>query len=166
MTSKNLKILTQLLNLEGVKVVSHRQYKGIGVILQTESIKAESICPRCGTKSNRLHQNHRYTIKDLPLGEQEVFLEINKRQFKCEKCKKPFTENLDFVDKRRKYTKRLANTIIQQVIDSDIHSVAKKGHVTTEEIERMLKDASKNLLIEKPLYLKRLGIDEIALVCM
>ena len=164
MTSKNIKILTQLLNLEGVKVVSHHQYKGIGVILQIESMKTESICPRCGTKSNRLHQNHRYTIKDLPLGEQEVFLEINKRQFKCEQCKKPFTEKLDFVDRRRKYTKRLANKIIQQVIDSDIHSVAKKGYVTTEEIERMLKDASKNLLVEKPSYLKRLGIDEIALV--
>ncbi len=38
------------------------------------------------------------------------------------------------------------------------------GIVTTEEIERMLKDASEELLNSKPVGLKRLGIDEIALV--
>jgi predicted Holliday junction resolvase-like endonuclease len=32
------------------------------------------------------------------------------------------------------------------VLENDIHSVAKKGVVTTEEIERMLKDASKEFL--------------------
>ncbi|NJM17859.1 MAG: ISL3 family transposase [Richelia sp. SM1_7_0] len=159
-----MKILTQLLNLERVKVISHRQYQGVGIILQIESIKTESICPRCGIKSHRLHQNHRYIIKDLPLGEQQVFLEINKRQFKCDKCKKPFSEELNFVDSRRKYTKRLASQTIKEVLDSDIHSVAKKGCVTTEQIERMLKDAYKKSFFTKPLSLKRLGIDEIALV--
>jgi len=36
--------------------------------------------------------------------------------------------------------------------------------LTTEEIERILKDASKKFVIEKPSCLKRLGLDEIALV--
>ena len=175
MTSKkDIKILTQLLNLSGIKVISHHQYKGVGIILQIDmppcggtlvlSINNDSICPRCGKKSHKLHQNHKYIIKDLPLGEQQVFLEINKRQFKCQKCQRPFTEDLYFVERRRKYTKRLANKIIKEVLDSDIHSVAEKGIVTTREIERMLKDASSNALLGKPLHLKRLGIDEIALV--
>lgn len=159
MTSKkDIKILTQLLNLESVKVISHRKYEGIGIILQIESIKTESNCPRCGKQSHRLHQNHRYIIKDLPFCEQQVFLEINKRQFKCEECKKPFSEELYFVDIRRKYTKRLAIKVIQEVLDSDINTVAKKGTVTTEEIERILKDASNKSFEEKPLSLKRLGI--------
>ncbi|MEO1183869.1 MAG: ISL3 family transposase [Cyanobacteria bacterium J06636_27] len=159
-----MKILTQILNIEGVKVISHSQYKGIGIILQIESLTNDCVCPRCGMKSHKLHQNHRYIIKDLPLGEQQVFLEINKRQFKCDKCKKPFSEELDFVDRRRKYTKRLANQTIKEVLDADIQSISQKGNLTTEEIERILKDASKKFVIEKPSYLKRLGIDEIALV--
>lgn len=161
---KEIKLLTELLNLSGVKVISHRQHQGIGIILQIELIKQESICPRCGTKSQRLHQNHRYIVKDLSWGEQQVFLEINRRQFKCESCKKPFSEELNFVSGRRTYTKRLANKIIQEVLANDIHSLARKGVVTTEEIERMLKDASKELENYKPSSLKRLGIDEIALV--
>ena len=163
-TKNEIKFLTKLLNIEGIKVISHRQHEGIGIILQLEQNGKESSCPRCGTKSHRLHQNHRYLVKDLPWGENFVFLEINRRQFKCEKCSKPFSEELEFVRKRRSYTKRLARKIIQEVLENDIHSVAKKGVVTTEEIERMLKDAAKEYLKAKPSELKRLGIDEIAVI--
>jgi transposase len=161
---KGSKLLTEILNIEGIKVISQRQHEGIGIILKIESIGKESNCPRCGTKSHRVHQNHRYLVKDLPWGEKPVFLEINRRQFKCEKCRKPFSEDLDFIRKRRNYTKRLAAQIIQEVLEDDIHSVAKKRIVTTEEIERMLKDAAEELLKVKPSELKRLGIDEIALI--
>jgi len=161
---KEIKLLTELLNLEGIKVISHRQHERIGIILQLEPIRKESVCPRCRTLSHRVHQNHRYIVKDLPWGEKPVFLEINRRQFKCEKCQKPFSEDLYFIRKRRAYTKRLASQIIQEVIENDINSVAKKRVVTTEEIERMLKDAASELLESKPTELKRLGIDEIALV--
>jgi len=115
-------------------------------ILKIEPIRKESVCPRCGTKSHRIHQNHRYIVKDLPWGEKSVFLEINRRQFKCEKCRKPFSEDLNFIRRRRTYTKRLATQIIQEVLKNDIQSVAQKRVVTTEEIERMLKDEAEELL--------------------
>ena len=69
-TKKELKLLTELLNLEGVNVYSHRQYEGIGIILQIEAIDRESICGRCGLKSNKIHQNRRHIIKDLSWGEE------------------------------------------------------------------------------------------------
>jgi len=161
---KGIKLLTELLNIEGIKVISQRQHEGIGIILQIEPIRKESECPRCRTKSHRVHQNHRYIVKDLSWGENQVFLEINRRQFKCEKCRKPFSEDLDFIKRRRTYTKRLVTQIIQEVLENDIHSVAKKEVVKTEEIERMLKDAAAELLESKNGELKRLGIDEIALI--
>jgi|SRR5579883_741482 len=161
---RGIKVLTDLLDLKGVKVISQRIHDGIGILLQTESITSYSICPRCGTKSEKLHQNHRHIIKDLPFGEKTVFLEINRRQFKCSKCQKPFSEELDYAKKKRTYTKRLAQKIIQEILENDIHSVASKGIVTTEEIERMLKDAALELCGSKPTNLKRLGLDEIALV--
>ena len=162
-TKKGTKVLTELLNIQGIKVTKMNQLPGIGIILQVESIHKESYCHHCGTKSNRLHQNHRYVVKDLSWGEKPVFLEINRRQFKCQKRGKPFSEKLDFVNNRRTYTRRLANTIIKSVLSSDIQSVAKQGVVTTEEIERMLSDASRELS-SKPSNLKKPGIDEIALI--
>ncbi|MEG4447150.1 hypothetical protein QUB47_28980 [Microcoleus sp. AT9_B5] len=73
------------------------------------------------------------------------------------------SEKLHFVNNRRTYTKRLANTIIKSVLLSDIQSVAKQGVVTTEENERMLSDPSRELS-SKPSGFKKLGIDEIALI--
>jgi transposase len=164
LTKKELQLLTEVLKLEGVKVTSKQQHEGIGIILGVESSEKSSICQRCGLKSDKLHQNHRQIIKDLNWGEQAVFLEINKRQFNCKKCQKPFSEELEFVKSRRRYTKRLAAQTIEEVLADDIRSVAKKGNVTEKEIERMLKDASKDLSKLKPIGLKRLGIDEIALI--
>jgi transposase len=164
LTKKELKLLTEVLNLEGIKVSDKHHHEGIGIILKIESIAKDSACKICRTKSDKLHQNHRQIIKDLDWGEQAIFLEVNRRQFKCEKCKKPFSEELEFVKERRRYTKRLADKTIEEVLADDIRSVAKRGRVTEKEIERMLKDASEDLSEVKPIGLKRLGIDEIALI--
>lgn len=110
---KDIKILTEILGLDDVKIVSHRLHNGIGIILQTESKRSYSICPNCGAASHKLHQNHRHIVKDLPFGEKPVFLEINRRQFKCKNCRKPFSEDLNFVRKKRTYTERLARKTIQ-----------------------------------------------------
>ena len=66
-------------------------------------------------------------IHDLLWSEKPVLLKINRRQFKCHKCKKVFSENLDFVEKSKGYTKRLATDILEQVLNSNIHSVAKRN---------------------------------------
>jgi len=88
-----------------------------------------------------------------------VYLEVNRRQFKCDSAKNQWR-----FPPKRTYTKRLAHSIIQEVLENDIHSVAQKSHVTTEEIETMLKDMAQELLEFKPTELKRLGLDEIALL--
>ena len=79
---------------------------------------------RCGQASHQVHQNHRYLVKDLPISGQAVYLEVNRRQFKCKNCGKPFSEELDFVAKRRQYTSRLAQEIVRPVLADDIKTVA------------------------------------------
>jgi len=67
MTSKyGTKTLTEILNLDSVKVNSYRQHEGIGIILQVELLKKRSTVLVVVVKSHRLHQNHRYLVKDLP----------------------------------------------------------------------------------------------------
>lgn len=162
--SSKSKLLTELLNLESVRVTKYQNLPQIGLILHTEVTRQEATCPRCKNISQRVHQNHRYLIKDLPISGQPVYLEINRRQFKCQFCQKPFSEELKFVKKRRKYTSRLGTEIIRQVLADDIKTVAQNNDVSTEEIETMLKDKARELKQEKPSNLKKLGIDEIALV--
>ena len=53
---------------------------------------------------------------------------------------------------------------MRQVLADDIKTVAENNDVSTEEIETMLFDYAAELKEEKPSGLKKLGIDEIALV--
>ncbi|MBW4564655.1 MAG: transposase family protein [Mojavia pulchra JT2-VF2] len=164
MTAKpHSKILTELLNLEGMKVESYIHHEGVGVILHLTAESKKSICPQCGELSQKIHQNHRYLVKDLPLMSQPVYLDINRRQFKCCVCNKPFSEEFNFVKKRRTYTCRFAKNIVNQILKNDVKNVAQRNNVSPEEIETMLKDASQDLIGSKPSELQRLEIGQTTL---
>ena len=155
--------LTELLSLTGVHVKSQKQVDDT-LILEVESNSKKAACPRCHKISSRIHQNHYSLIKDIPWGKKEVFLRVNRRQFKCEKCSKPFSEELDFVRKRQKHTLRYAQHITEQVVNSDLKSVAERNNLTESEVETMIKQMSQKILPISLKNLKRLGIDEISLV--
>ena len=155
--------LTQLLNLSGVIVKSRKQLENT-LILSVETTLTTAICPRCQKKSYRVHQNHYHLIKDIPWGDTEVFLRVNRRQFKCDNCLKPFSEELNFVKKRQKHTLRYAQFITEQVIYSDLKSVAKRNNLTEAEVSSMIDQISCQIFPINLKKLKRLGIDEISLV--
>jgi len=53
----------------------------------------------------------------------QVYLEVNRRQFKCDSCENHLVKT--YFRKRRTYTKR-PHSIIQEVLENDIHNVAQK----------------------------------------
>ncbi|GAL93422.1 mobile element protein [Microcystis aeruginosa NIES-44] len=93
-----------------------------------------------------------------------MYLQVNRRQFKCDNCRNPLSEELDFVASKRTYTKRLAENILEQLKSGDILNVSRRNDVTEEEIQRRLEDIAEEITEPDLSELKRLGIDEIALV--
>ncbi|MEG4574415.1 transposase family protein [Microcoleus sp. N3A4] len=83
--------MTQLLNLPGV-IVEDSLERESTIILSVRATNKTAVCPRCDRKSHRLHQNKRHLVKDLPISNRAVILSVNRRQFKCEFCRKPFSE--------------------------------------------------------------------------
>jgi transposase len=155
-------VLTQVLNLPGIEVEDYRDFGG-QLILEVEAMTSQVRCPRCQQISCHLHQNHWHLVRDLSISGQTVFLKVNRRQFKCQTCGKPFSETLDFIGHRRKQTDRFAELIVQQVLHSDIHNVAVMNDLTDEEVWSIVQYISKKKLGVDLSGLKRLGIDEIAL---
>ncbi|MEG4233926.1 transposase family protein [Microcoleus sp. Pol11C3] len=82
--------------------------------------------------SHHLHQNYRYLFRELPIGNKEVMLRVNRRRFKCKNCHKPFNERLNFVENQKNFTNRYAQTITEQVVHSDIKNRAKNNNLTSE----------------------------------
>ena len=157
-------LLTQLLGLPGIEVENFYDL-GNKIILEVEASTERATCPRCQQESSHLHQNHWYFARDLDMSHRLVLLKVNRRQFKCHSCGKPFSEELDFIGKRRKHTDRFTKVIVQQVLHSDMHNVALNNGLTDEEVWSMVKYTSKKKLdlgleLSK---LRRLGIDEIAI---
>ncbi len=125
-------LLTNLLGLPGVDVESYQESEN-QLILEVEVHDEEATCPRCGYVSAHLHQNHGYLARDLDLSGRQVWLKVNRRQFKCQPCGKPFSEALDFIGARRKYTNRLAEAMVKQVLHSSTRNVA-LNHQLSEDI--------------------------------
>ncbi len=126
-------LLTELLGLADIDVESYEETEE-GLILSVEAHEESAMCPRCGSVSHHLHQNHGYLVRDLPISHyRKTWLRVNRRQFKCATCGKPFSEVLDFVGARRRYTDRYAQVIVGQVIHSDIANVA-RHHGLSEDL--------------------------------
>lgn len=155
--------MTKMLNLPGVIVEDSLETEST-IILSVKVTKKTAVCPRCGQTSHRLHQNKRHLVKDLPISNRAVILDVNRRQFKCEFCRKPFSEILDFVEYKKSFTRRLAQNITEQVIHSDINNVAKNNKLTSEQVESMVTVVAESVINVDVRELRRLGIDEISLV--
>lgn len=131
-------LLTELLGLPGIDVESYEETEE-GLILCVEAHAEIATCPRCGNLSPYLHQNHGYLVRDLPISHyRKTWLRVNRRQFKCRSCGKPFSETLDFVGSRRQYTDRYAEMIVQQVIHSDTANVARHQGLSEDLVWSMV----------------------------
>lgn len=85
-SNAELKLMTQLLNLPEMKVKNSKLIKQLGVSLYIENEAKAVPCPNCGKTPNKLHPNHRYVARELPIMEQLVYLQVNRRQMRCADC--------------------------------------------------------------------------------
>lgn len=165
MSSKSqLNTINEILNIDGMTVTAYKIVDRIGYFIELASKQSKAICLHCGTESDKLHQNHPLTVRDLPLGEHYVYLRINRRQFKCMGCGRKFSEEFNFIKKRSHFTDRMKQKIVEEILSSDIKNVAKRNGLSEQEAETIIKEAGAALVKKKPENLKRLGIDEIAFV--
>ena len=135
-------LLTHLLGLEGIEAETYEE-RGNRFIVEVEAKSESATCPRCGKKSHHLHQNHRHLVRDLDISYRQTWLRVNRRQFKCDECGKPFSEELYFVGKRRSYTDRLARQVVKQVLHSDVANVARQNDLSEDVVWSMVEYLSK-----------------------
>ncbi len=156
-----LYFITKIINFEGFKATNYHFITENELLIQLENKESLSTCPHCHKITDKVHQSHRHRVRDIPVSSCDVFLLVNRRQFRCKNCDKVFSEKLNFVKKRRTYTIRLAEKVVKEVLETDVVNAGKRNRMSPAEIETILKELSADLLSEKPTDLKRLGIDEI-----
>ncbi|WP_242039791.1 transposase family protein [Anabaena sphaerica] len=97
--------LSNLLNLPGV-TVEFWHYSHSSVSFNLSIIVSGIHCPHCRKYTAELHQVRPILVRDLPTFGKQVYLNLPRRQFYCRFCQRYVTEQLEFINWRRKYTKR------------------------------------------------------------
>ncbi|CCO07916.1 ISL3 family transposase [Desulforamulus hydrothermalis] len=82
-------------------------------------------CPACGTLTKSIHDYRTQKIKDIPWLNKPLYLIYRKRRYNCRKCNKKFYEQVDFIGKYQRMTKRLIMAVVDRLrSNSSMCSVA------------------------------------------
>lgn len=157
-----LHFISNIVNFAGFKAKDYHFITDTELVIKLEKIEKLATCPHCDRTTDKVHQSHWYRVRDIPFSGWDVFLSVNRRQFKCLSCQRVFSEELHFVKMKRTYTKRLAEKVIAEVLETDVVNTGRRNRMSPAEIETLLKEVEDEYLVKKPDSLKRLGIDEIS----
>lgn len=138
--------------------VHHISQEGNHLNLSLNFLDEEASCPTCLHKSERINQSRPATVRDLSISGQFVSLTVDRRQFKCDRCSKLFTEVLEGFDFLHHSTLRYQEYIYERVCNSTITQVAREEQLTYDRVKLMF-DLKKNPLL---LETKRISIDEFS----
>ncbi|WP_413175510.1 transposase family protein [Anabaena azotica] len=129
--------LSNLLNLPGVTVESWH-YSDSSVSFNLSIIVSGIHCPHCRKYTAELHQVRPILVRDLPTFGKQVYLNLPRRQFYCRFCQRYVTEQLEFINWRRKYTKRYEEMIYYLVHNSSIEQVSKQEDLSSEQVKNIV----------------------------
>ena len=126
--------LDSLLNLPNVTVLSCQRQEGF-VILKLDLLNEGITCPHCQGYTDNLHQTRPILVRDLSICGQGVYLQVPRRQFICPHCNKYPTEELDFLEKRRNFTKRYEEYIYEKVKELTVEQVSYNEQLSAEQVQ-------------------------------
>jgi transposase len=96
-----LHFISNIVNFAGFKAKDYHFITDTELVIKLEKIEKLATCPHCDRTTDKVHQSHWYRVRDIPFSGWDVFLSVNRRQFKC----------LMELDNARKKEKRAAQTI-------------------------------------------------------
>ena len=103
--------INKFLSLPEVKIIRKRNKSNH--IIEFEAFKTSpfEVCPKCATKSTQVYDHVQVQIKDTPIRNKTVYLNIKKRRFQCPGCKSVFREPIQGIKKGYKTTYRFRSHI-------------------------------------------------------
>ncbi|UFP93108.1 helix-turn-helix domain-containing protein [Gloeobacter morelensis] len=125
--------ITELLELPNIYVESYSKTDK-GWLLQLRPLSDGMRCPGCGRFIDRVHQAPKVIIRDLAILKRPVHLQIPRRQFHCPDCQRYATEQLEFVDWRRRHTRRFEQDVYERVQHSSLEQIAREEGISPEEV--------------------------------
>ena len=139
-------------NLDKKLKISDYKYENDTSIINIEGTNKIATCPHWGKKSHYVHSKYTRPIKDLPIQDYKVILNITTKIFFCKNknCKtNTFSEKFEFIEKRSRITKRLNERIIETAKGTSVRASKKiinntLADISEDTILRLIKKNNTN----------------------
>ena len=99
--------LSDLLGLPGMIVTRfaiEEENKEQTLHLFCDHEREVAICPRCLTATSRIYEKKDRCVRHLDIWGMKTMVHFPHRRFECDVCGQPFTENLEWIDAKRRQT--------------------------------------------------------------
>lgn len=126
-----------------------------------------AICPCCQKVSDALYEkNKKRSVRHLDVWGKRTIIHFKIRRFECDVCGKPFTEQLDWLEPKRRQTIPFENYIYQRVLKTPRKHVALAEGLSESTVLKIFKRQAKRATRSNSNTnnkIRILGVDEISL---
>ena len=159
--------LSNLLGLPGMKVMRfaiERQGEEKYLHLFCEHEHDVAICPRCLEVMAGGYDHKDRCVRHLDIWGMRTLVHFPQRRFDCDVCGKPFTENLEWIDPKRRQTRAFEEHIYQRVKNKTPRKqVALQEGLSESTVLDIFKKQAKQAMRQPDRRMVRiLGVDEIS----
>lgn len=148
---------------EGYLVVDFKNDGATAAIRLLCNRKQVGICPKCGCRTDHVHDYRWRKIRDLPLFGEPVVLSVERRRLRCPRCG-VFTEELSWLGARSRLTRRLSAAVAGLCKHMALAHVAEFFGLGWDTVKYADKEAMERLLAgQESRAVRLLAIDEFAI---
>lgn len=134
------------------------------ILIGLKSRRLCGICPICGKRCRNVETEYERTVRDLDLTGKPCYIEFKQKKLRC-KCGYRGLEELDFVAKSRRVTKRMETYIVSLCDKMSLKDVSRITGLNWKTVRAIDKEFVKSLLPNiDDLEIRRIAIDEIAVM--
>jgi transposase len=130
--------LSTLLGLPGMVVTEYALEKqGEREVLHIfcDHEQEVGICPRCGRASTAVHEREERCIRHLEMWGKATFVHFWGRRFDCGHCQQPFTEELSWLESKRRESNAYELHVYEQCKHTDQAAVAAREGLHPETVK-------------------------------
>lgn len=155
--------LSRFVLLPELQLTAWKQSTNSMSTAQARKTSKLEICPKCASPSSSVYDHRIVTVKDAPIRGDAIRLRIKKRRFYCKTCRKPFTEPVEGIGKKKRTTYRFSREVLWASENfSDLKRVRRQYRCSSGFIYKTLFEQLKLKLSAKVNYPwpSTIGIDE------
>jgi transposase len=138
--------VSRLLGIEGMAVTGVVDH-GWWIELEVEMLARAGCCRWCGRGSLVVKERDVVRIRDLPVVGRMTILLWRKRRYRCEACRRTFTETHPQLPSRQRVSGRFRGRLFDRCRDGAAHAeVARDEHTTRYQVQRAYQQGGDQLL--------------------